>query len=136
MLIVDDEPDIREVARMSLETVAGWEVLVADERPSRRRRSLRSERPDAVLLDVMMPDLDGPATLALIREHSRRGPAGDLSDREGAAPSDADRLAELDAQGAIAKPFDPMTLAPQISSALGWPRLTARWAQLSRARRP
>ena len=69
VLIVDDEADILEVARMSLESVAGWEVLVAT--GGREATELvRTERPDAVLLDVMMPDLDGPATLALIREHS------------------------------------------------------------------
>lgn len=119
VLIVDDEPDIREVARMSLETVAGWTVLVADDGRVAAEIA-RSERPDAVLLDVMMPGIDGPATLALMREHC---PADDLPAIFLTAKAGAfgpDRLAELDAQGAIAKPFDPMSLHLQISSTLGW----------------
>ncbi len=71
MLIVDDEADIREIARMCLEDVAGWQVVdAADGREA--TETVRDELPDAVLLDVMMPDLDGPATLGLIREHCCR----------------------------------------------------------------
>ena len=119
VLIVDDEPDIREVAQMSLETVAGWQVLVAGDGLAAEEIA-SSERPDAVLLDVMMPELDGPATLARIRKrHSSQDlPAIFLTAKAGAFGPD--RLAELDAQGAIAKPFDPMTLHLQIGSALGW----------------
>jgi len=119
VLIVDDEPDIREIARMSLESVAGWEVLeAADGRTA--TEIARAERPDAVVLDVMMPELDGPATLALIREHCHRDELPALFLTAKAQAFDSDRLAELDAQGAIAKPFDPMTLHAQISAALGW----------------
>lgn len=104
---------------MSLEMVAGWQVLVASDGRAANEIA-RSERPDAVLLDVMMPELDGPATLALIREHchSDELPALFLTAKAGAFGPD--RLEKLDAQGAIAKPFDPMTLHLQISSALGW----------------
>jgi DNA-binding response OmpR family regulator len=119
VLIVDDEPDIREVARMSLESVAGWQVLVAADGRTGAEIA-RSEKPDAVLLDVMMPDLDGPATLALIREHCHSGDLPALFLTAKAQGFDAARLKELDAQGAIAKPFDPMTLHAQISAALGW----------------
>ena len=120
VLIVDDEADILEVARMSLESVAGWEVLAAT--GGREATELvRTERPDAVVLDVMMPDLDGPATLALIREHSPPETLPVLFLTAKAHAFDAERLERLSAQGTIAKPFDPMTLGTQISSALGWP---------------
>ena len=119
ILIVDDEADIREVARMSLESVAGWQVLVAADGRAAIEIA-QAERPDAVLLDVMMPDLDGPATLALIREHCDAGELPALFLTAKAQAFDAGRLNELDAQGAIAKPFDPMNLHAQISSALGW----------------
>lgn len=119
ILIVDDEPDIREVARMSLEAVSGWQVLVASD--GREADEIaRTEKPDAVLLDVMMPDMDGPATLALIREHCPADEVPALFLTAKARGFDTARLEELDAQGAIAKPFDPMTLGAQISSTLGW----------------
>jgi DNA-binding response OmpR family regulator len=120
VLIVDDEPDILEVARMSLETVAGWHVLVATDGRAATELA-RTERPDAVVLDVMMPDLDGPATLALIREHAAPEDLPALFLTAKAQAFDAERLERLAAQGTIAKPFDPMTLGTQISSALGWP---------------
>ena len=119
VLIVDDDPDIREIARMSLESVGGWQVLVAADGRAGSEIA-RTEHPDAVLLDVMMPDLDGPATLGLIREHS---PAGDLPAlflTAKAQAFDSGRLSALGAQGTIAKPFDPMTLHTQVSAALGW----------------
>jgi len=119
VLIVDDEPDIREVARMSLESVAGWQVLMAADGRAAVEIA-QTERPDALLLDVMMPDLDGPATLALIRERSTSRDLPALFLTAKAQAFDAGRLKELGAQGAIAKPFDPMTLHAQISSALGW----------------
>ena len=105
---------------MSLESVAGWQVLVAAVHGRAAIEIAQAERPDAVLLDVMMPDLDGPATLALIREHCDAGELPALFLTAKAQAFDAGRLNELDAQGAIAKPFDPMNLHAQISSALGW----------------
>ena len=63
ILIVDDEDDIREVAQVSLELVGHFEVLTAASGREGLERA-RGERPDAILLDVMMPDMDGPATLA------------------------------------------------------------------------
>lgn len=119
ILIVDDEPDIREVARMSLEAVAGWQVLVA-ENGHEAAEIARRERPDAVLLDVMMPDFDGPATLALVRESCSPEDLPVLFLTAKVRSFDEERLRELQAQGAIGKPFDPMTLHTQIGSALGW----------------
>ncbi len=61
ILIVDDEDDIREVARVSLEMVGGWDVLVAGS-GSVGLAEAKLGQPDAILLDVMMPDMDGPTT--------------------------------------------------------------------------
>ena len=58
ILVVDDEPDIREVAQMSLETVSGWHVLTAESGDEGITKA-RQERPDAILLDAMMPGMDG-----------------------------------------------------------------------------
>ena len=67
ILLVDDEDDIREVAALSLEAVGGWRVSSARDGASGVAMA-RAERPDAILLDVMMPGLDGPATVARLRE--------------------------------------------------------------------
>ena len=61
ILIIDDEDDIRQVAGMSLETVAGWDVVLANSGKQGIERA-SSEQPDAILLDVMMPEMDGPTT--------------------------------------------------------------------------
>ena len=66
ILIVDDEDDIREVAQVSLELVGGYEVLTASSGRDGLERA-RGGQPDAILLDVMMPDMDGPATLVELR---------------------------------------------------------------------
>jgi len=69
LLIIDDESDIREVAAMSLEAVCGWCVMRACS--GKEGLELAQEHtPDAILLDVMMPDLDGPSTLQLLRSNS------------------------------------------------------------------
>jgi CheY-like chemotaxis protein len=57
ILIIDDDDDIREVAALTLETVAGWEVLTANSGANGIQRA-REENPDAILLDVMMPGMD------------------------------------------------------------------------------
>jgi DNA-binding response OmpR family regulator len=119
VLVVDDEDDIREVARAALEITAGWRVLVADSGPAAVERAA-AERPDAILLDVMMPGMDGPATLGKLREAeaTRNVPVVMLTAKTQAA--DRIRLAELGTAGVIDKPFDPVTLAGRIEELLGW----------------
>ena len=68
ILIIDDEEDIREVAALSLETVAGWEVVKADSGAQGLARAIEHQ-PDAILLDVMMPGMDGPATIRELRKN-------------------------------------------------------------------
>src|SRR5204863_7706997 len=66
VLIIDDEPDIREVAALALEC-SSVEVMVAEDGRAGLRVALEN-RPDLILLDVMMPELDGPATFGLLQE--------------------------------------------------------------------
>ncbi len=68
ILIIDDEEDIREVAALSLETVAGWEVMVANSGAQGLARA-STYQPDAILLDVMMPGMDGPTTFRELRKN-------------------------------------------------------------------
>jgi CheY-like chemotaxis protein len=119
ILIVDDEDDIREVAQVSLELVGQYEVLTA---ASGREGILRARdlRPDAILLDVMMPDLDGPATLAELQADpaTRDIPVLFLTAKTQSA--ERTRLAQLGAAGILTKPFDPLTLPHEVASALRW----------------
>jgi CheY-like chemotaxis protein len=119
VLLVDDEPDIREVAKVSLEMVGGWEVLTAAS--GREAIAMAAvERLDAILLDVMMPDMDGPTTFTGLQAEpaTREIPVLLLTAKVQAA--DQRRFAELGVRGVIPKPFDPMTLAGQVAGLLGW----------------
>jgi CheY-like chemotaxis protein len=119
ILVIDDEDDIREVARVSLELVGHYDVLTA---ASGRDGVLqaRTSRPDAILLDVMMPDLDGPGTLAALRADAvtRDIPVVFLTAKTQQA--ERTRLASLGAAGVLIKPFDPLKLATDIAATLGW----------------
>lgn len=117
VLLVDDEPDIREIARLSLENVGGWQVTTAASGMEALALT-RDERFDAVLLDVMMPDLDGPATLARLREEGliEGVPVIFLTAKVQAA--DRRQLDALGAAGTIGKPFDPMRLSDEVARVL------------------
>jgi CheY-like chemotaxis protein len=119
VLLVDDEDDIREVAQVSLEYVAGWRVLPARSGEEAIRLA-REVRPDVILLDVMMPDMDGPTTYQKLRgnDHTRDIPVILLTAKVQA--SDRKRFEDLGVSGIISKPFDPMNLAREISNILGW----------------
>jgi CheY-like chemotaxis protein len=120
VLIVDDEDDIREVAQMSLEMVAGWEVIPARSGDEGVRLAAE-ERPDAILLDVMMPGMDGPATAERLRERPETAAIPVILLTAKVQPADRRRLESLGVAGVLAKPFDPMELANQVSAVLGWP---------------
>ena len=114
LLIVDDEDDIRLIARMSLERIGGWEVVDVGSAED-AVEAARSGPLDVVLLDVMMPGVDGPAALELLRPViGSETPVIFLTAKTQAA--DRERLAALGAAGVIAKPFDPMTLADEVSA--------------------
>jgi two-component system alkaline phosphatase synthesis response regulator PhoP len=117
ILVVDDEDHIREVAEVSLEAIGGHEVITAASGIEAIEKAA-TQRPDAILLDVMMPELDGPGTLARLRSDpaTRSVPVVFLTAkvREG----DVERLRALDVAGVLAKPFDPMTLPEQLSRIL------------------
>ena len=119
VLLIDDEPDIREVAHLSLGAVAGWEVLTAGG-GAEGIELAASRQPDAILLDVMMPELDGPATLEALRERDDTRAIPVLFMTAKAQAGELSRYASLGVAGVIPKPFDPMTLHERVSGALGW----------------
>jgi CheY-like chemotaxis protein len=119
ILLVEDEDDIREVAQASLELTRGWEVYGASSGAEGIARAL-AVRPDAILLDVMMPDLDGPATFAELRKNPATADIPVVFLTAKVHSSERGRFIELGAAGVLAKPFDPMKLADDVAQLLGW----------------
>ncbi len=119
ILVIDDDDDIREIAQLTLELGASWNVITASSGAEGVSTAL-SAAPDAILLDVMMPGLDGPATFARLQDDERtRGiPVVFLTAK--ARPAERERLLGLGVAGVLAKPFDPMALPGEIAAVLGW----------------
>ena len=115
ILFVDDERDIRVLAEIALTRLGGYDVAVAESGQEALERL--QERPaDLVLLDVNMPELDGPSTLHQMRLDPRtaRIPAVFVTARH--QPHDLQRYRLLGIAGVIAKPFDAMTLPSQVQN--------------------
>lgn len=119
ILIVDDEDDIREVAALSLESVAGWDVITASSGAQALARAA-SENPDAILLDVMMPGMDGPTTFLELQKNPATAQIPVLLLTAKVQASDQRRFADLGVKAVLFKPFDPLELSSQIASVLGW----------------
>lgn len=116
-LIVDDDGDIREIARLSLELVGGWAVSEAECGSDAIARA-RALSPDVILLDVMMPGLDGVATLRILSHHPRTSHIPVIFLTAKSQNGELRRLEAAGACGLIAKPFDPMRLPQEIEAIL------------------
>lgn len=120
ILVVDDDDSIREIATVTLDVIGGWRVLTASSGTEAVTCAV-ADQPQAVLLDVMMPGLDGPGTVEQLQadESTRHIPVILLTAK--VQPAERERFAGLPGVfGVIAKPFDPMSLADEISGLLGW----------------
>lgn len=113
ILYVDDETDIQEIARLALEHVGGFEVRVCDS-GEQALLEAASFNPDMILLDVMMPGIDGPTTLARLREDPALSRTPVVFMTAKVQPSEVQHYNSLGARGVIAKPFEPMTLPQQV----------------------
>ncbi len=124
VLIVDDDELLREVASYALELIGGWEVCTACSGVEAQEYA-RRDRPDAILLDVMMPGVDGPATVTTLRADpaTRDIPVIFLTAK--LAPDDLGAWGPLGVAGVISKPFDPMGLAAEMARLLGWQEASA-----------
>jgi CheY-like chemotaxis protein/HPt (histidine-containing phosphotransfer) domain-containing protein len=115
ILHVDDEPDIREVVELSLGLDPDFAVRSCGS--GREALAVAADwQPDFILLDVMMPAMDGPATLVQLRENARSASIPVIFMTARAQARELDRFRSLGAIGVIPKPFDPMTLAASVRS--------------------
>lgn len=119
ILIIDDEDDIREVAQLSLEMIGGWQVLTAKSGGEGVAQA-KACQPDAILLDVMMPEMDGLATFQLLQSDITTQHIPVILLTAKVHPTDQKRFACLGISGVITKPFEPMQLVDQVSEVLGW----------------
>jgi CheY-like chemotaxis protein len=117
ILVIDDENDIQEVTRLSLQLTESWSVMGANSGAAGALLAL-SESPDAILLDVMMPDMDGPSTLRVLQQQGSTIPVIFLTAKVQLA--DREKYMQLGVRGIISKPFDPLTLGQQIREMLAW----------------
>jgi CheY-like chemotaxis protein len=118
VLMVDDEPDIRRVGQMSLELVGQLSVVLAASGDEAVEIALR-EQPDVILLDVMMPRLDGPATLARLKQRAETAGIPVIFLTAKVQRHEVERYLAEGASGVIFKPFDPMTLPQEIRRIAG-----------------
>lgn len=118
MLHVDDEPDIREVAAMAIELDSGFELRSAASGEEALEILAGGYAADVVLLDVMMPSLDGPGTLARLRQLPAHEATPVIFMTARAQAQEQSRYIGLGAVGVITKPFDPMLLADQVRDLL------------------
>ncbi|MGH2839545.1 MAG: response regulator [Solirubrobacteraceae bacterium] len=117
ILLVDDEDDIREVAEISLVAVGGWRVSSASCGTEGIAKALAT-RPDAILLDVMMPDLDGPSTFRRLQDDPKTRDIPVILLTAKVQTADRRRFEELGVAGMLTKPFDPMCLPAQVAAIL------------------
>jgi len=118
LLLVDDDEDIRTIARMSFERIGGWCVVDVPSGQDALDAVSRDGPFDAVVLDVMMPGLDGPATLARLRGDGLPAEVPIVFLTAKVDRAACDRLVELGAAGTLRKPFDPVTLPHELERAL------------------
>jgi two-component system OmpR family response regulator len=117
VLIIDDEEDTRSIASMSLSILGGLDVIEADSGQDGINKASQ-EQPDVILLDMMMPIMDGSETLValLANESTRKIPVIFLTAK--AMTSEIERLKRMGAIGVLTKPFDPTILANQVRAIL------------------
>ncbi|HBQ18328.1 MAG: response regulator [Sandaracinaceae bacterium] len=118
VLLIDDEADIRTIGELALSEVGGLEVFLADSGETGLLLA-KEKKPDVVLLDVMMPGLDGPSTFERLREDPETASVPVIFMTAKIQKHEVDRYRDLGATGIIAKPFDPMSLADEVKRIAG-----------------
>lgn len=113
ILYVEDEPDIQAVAQIALESVGGFTMKVC-QNGKQALAEAADFKPDLLLLDVMMPDMDGPTTLVELHKQPELADVPAVFMTAKVQPQEVAQLRTMGAVDVITKPFDPMTLSDQI----------------------
>jgi CheY-like chemotaxis protein len=113
VLIIDDERDVRDIARLSLVRLGSMEVCEAESGQEGLDRA-QADRPDAILLDLFMPQMDGLATLQALRRNPATAGIPVIFLTAQGGRHDADELLGLGAVAVLPKPFNPITLPSQV----------------------
>ena len=119
ILVIDDDAYIQEVTQICLETVGGWQVITAISGQEGVEQATKHQ-PDAILLDVMMPKMDGLATFRQLQANSTTQHIPVILLTAKVQASDRLHYAGLGIAATISKPFDPLELPTQIAQCLGW----------------
>jgi two-component system OmpR family response regulator len=117
VLMVDDDPAIRKIGEICLTRIGMWQVAMASSGPEALRLGPEF-RPDVILLDVMMPGMDGPTTLKLLQQNDAVAKTPVIFMTAKVQSHEIEIYSKLGAAGVITKPFDPMKLAGEIQQIL------------------
>lgn len=118
ILYVEDDPDIQAIAMMVLETISGFTVEACSCGSEALQKAV-AFNPDLILLDVMMPGMDGPETLKGLRGFPELETTPVVFMTAKVQPQEVQAYLGMGAVGVIAKPFDPMTLAQELRDIWG-----------------
>ena len=117
ILLVDDDPNIHLLATMALERIGKWQVIEASSGVEGLTLAAQKQ-PDLILLDVMMPDLDGLSNFACLQEDSKTASIPVIFMTAKVQKEEMEEYIRLGAVGVIAKPFDPLRLSDEIRAML------------------
>lgn len=119
ILMIDDEEGILAVVRVGLKMTAGWEVLTAVSGSDGIEKA-KSEQPDAILLDMMMPDMDGIETFNRLQQDPQTRAIPVILITAKVKNGTANGVGNLELAGVLTKPFDSLNLSERIATILGW----------------
>jgi CheY-like chemotaxis protein len=119
ILLIDDEETIQEVVQVGIEIESGWQVAIASS-GAEGIDLAQSQQPDVILLDVMMPEMDGIDTLSQLKSNQKTSAIPVIFLTAKAQAEEKNQFQSLGVVDVITKPFNSMTLASQIAKILGW----------------
>ncbi|BAY28270.1 two-component response regulator [Nostoc carneum NIES-2107] len=119
ILVIDDERNLCTVIKACLENIGRWQVLVAQS-GTEGFAVAKSEHPDAILLDVLMPDINGMALFQRLQENLTTNNIPVILLTAKVQAVDLNEFSQLAIAGVISKPFDPLRLSELVANTLGW----------------
>ncbi len=119
ILVVDDEEHLRELVQACLEDLGGWDTLVAGS-GEQCLETLKTAQPNAILLDISMPGMDGIAVYDRIQSDPKTRSIPVILLTAKVLPSDRAKFAQMGVTGVISKPIQPVTLTEEVAEILGW----------------